>query len=427
MSRKERAIAAIRHAIAAACAVRRRPPGVEYSRRWGLQLEGLLRAAAQERSGLAERVLAGVLLAVAIAGAVLIPRLLVGPTPRHELGVGAPSMTVPPVVLAPGVPKQKSQPQAAAGPRNHATHDRVVPSASASQPSAPATSPAAHRPPATQSRPHAQPQPHSQPQPTIHALTPISLASGATTCDGTYSGTGKDVVVPSGATCVLVDGTVITHDLTVSPGGTLIDPAVTIGHDLVAHSPAGISIDGDSVGHDLRIEGLSGSAGGPNRICNTKVGHDLVVQGGLASAGPFAVGGGCPDGGNTVGHDLVVGHNANTVALAGNSVGHDLRVDGATASHSAPPKRHAPAPPHPAPKPKPPKPHHEPKPPKPHHEPKLPEPPKQHDKPKPHPDHAKPAHASPPPKPHPDHPKPPQSPPPKPGHEAEPHGHGHGH
>jgi cell division septation protein DedD len=150
----------------------------------------------------------------------------------------------------------------------------------------------------------------------------------------------------------------------VSPGGTLIDSAVTVGHNLVAHSPAGISIDGGSVGHDLRIEGLSGSAGGQNRISNTTVGHDLVVEG-----------------------------NANAVALAGNSVGHDLRVDGATASNHAAPK--PPAPPHPAPKPKPPKPHHE---------PKLPEPPKSQDKPKPQ-----------------------HTPPPKPVHEAEQHTDGHGH
>ena len=92
----------------------------------------------------AERVLAGVLLAVAVAGAVLIPRLLVGPSPQHELGVGAPSMTGPPVVLAPVIPAHKSQPQVAAGPQIHATHVGVVPSASASQPAAqprPAISP----------------------------------------------------------------------------------------------------------------------------------------------------------------------------------------------------------------------------------------------------------------------------------------------
>ena len=94
MSRKERVVAAIRLVIAAAGAVRRRPPAVN-SRRWGFPTERLLRATAQVRSGLAERVLAGVLLAVAVAGAVLIPRLLVGPSPQHELGVGAPSVTGP--------------------------------------------------------------------------------------------------------------------------------------------------------------------------------------------------------------------------------------------------------------------------------------------------------------------------------------------
>jgi outer membrane biosynthesis protein TonB len=294
--------------------------------------------AAIKRVIAAERVLAGILLAVAVAGAVLIPRLLVGPSPQHELGVGAPSMTGPPVVLAPGLPAQRSQPQAAAGPQSHVTHAGVVPSAGTSQPAAqprPATSPAVHGPP-PRTQPLPQPQPPTQPNtpPTPRALAPTPLAAKTTTCNGTFSGTGKDVVVPSGATCVLVHGTAITHDLTVSPGGTLIDPAVTVGHDLVAHSPAGISIDGGSVGHDLRIEGLSGSAGVQNRICNTTVGHDLVVEG-----------------------------NANAVALAGNSVGHDLRVGGATASRHAAPK-----------------------PPKPHHEPKLsepPKPPKPQDKPKP--------------------------------------------
>ena len=329
--------------------------------------------AAMRRVIAAERVLAGILLAVAVAGAVLIPRLLVGPSPQHELGVGAPSMTGPPVVLAPGLPAQKSQPQAAAGPQNHATRAGVVPSASTSQPAAqprPATSPAVDGPPP---RTQPLPQPPAQPDtpPTPHALAPTPLAPKTTTCNGTFSGTGKDVVVPSGATCVLVHGTAITHDLTVSPGGTLIDAAVTVGHDLVAHSPAGISIDGGSVGHDLRIEGLRGSAGVQSRICNTTVGHDLVVEG-----------------------------SANAVSLAGNSVGHDLRVDGATASHHAVPEPPAPPPPHPHPAPKP-------KPPKPHHEPKLPEPPK-------------------PPKSQ-DKPKPQHTPPPKPVHEADQHAGGHGH
>lgn len=277
----------------------------------------------------AERVLAGVLLAVAVAGAVLIPRLLVGPSPQHELGAGAPSLTGPPVVLAPGLPAHKSQAQAAAGPQTHSAHVGVVPSASTSQPEArpqPATSPAAHgAPPRTQPRPQSPPPAQPETPPAPHALVPTPLAPKTTTCNGTFSGTGKDVAVPGGATCVLVHGTTVTHDLRVSPGGTLIDQAVTVGHDLVADSPAGISIDGDSVGHDLRIEGLTGSAGAQGRICNTTVGHDLVVAG-----------------------------NADAVAVAGNSVGHELRIGGATASHHA-----------------------------------VPKPPKSHDRPKPPPGHSK--------------------------------------
>jgi hypothetical protein len=237
MSRKERVVAAIRLLIAAAGAVRRLPPAVN-SLRWGLPAERLSRVAAQARRGLAERVLAGVLLAVAVTGAVLIPQLLVGPSPQHELGVGAPSVTGPPVVLAPGLPAQKSQPQAAAGLQSHATHVGVVTSAStSSQPAAqelPVTSPAARRPPGAQPRP--QPQPEAQS--TIHALTPVALAPGAPTCNGTYSDTGKDVVVPSGATCP--------------------DRGNRAGHDLVVVGNANaVARAGNSVRHDLRIDGAA--------------------------------------------------------------------------------------------------------------------------------------------------------------------------
>jgi hypothetical protein len=155
---------------------------------------------------------------------------------------------------------------------------------------------------------------------------PVStLASGTTSCNGTFSGTGKDVTVPSGATCILARGTTVAHDLTVEPGGTLIAAGVTVGHDLRASNPAGIAISGDRVGHDLRVDGISGSAtGGRNYISGSSVGHDMVVQGGLGSAGPFAVGG--ADGGNSVGHDLVVAGNRNTVTVTGNSVGHRSRL-----------------------------------------------------------------------------------------------------
>jgi hypothetical protein len=165
-----------------------------------------------------------------------------------------------------------------------------------------------------------------QPVPPTSVLV-SNLASGTTSCVGTFDGTGKDVTVPSGATCVLVRGTTVTHDLTVEPGGTLIAPGVAVGHDLRASSPAGIAVSGDRVGHDLRIDGITGSAiHGRNYISGTAVGHDLVVQGGLGSAGPLAVGAACVGGGDEVGHDLVVAGNRNAVTVAGNSVGHDTRL-----------------------------------------------------------------------------------------------------
>jgi hypothetical protein len=188
-------------------------------------------------------------------------------------------------------------------------------------------------------------------------------------CDGTYRGTGKNVTVPSGATCVLTAGTTVTHDVIVAAGGTLIDPTVNIRHDLLAQNPAGIVISGDSIGHDLRVEGLGGSATeAGNNICGTEVGHDLVVDGGLGSAGALLIGS-CPNGGNSVGHDLVisdnvnaivvdnnsVGHdlvvsgNADTVVGTGNSVGHELRVDDATTSHQ--PEQQQKPKPKPGPKP----------------------------------------------------------------------------
>ena len=183
-------------------------------------VEGLSRAGAHARRGLAERLLAGGLLAVAVAGAFLMPRLLVGPSLQRELGVGAPSMAVPPVVLAPALPAQKSQPQAAVGPQSQATRIAVVPSASTSQSTGqghPATSPVASRPPAAQSPPQAQPQPPSQTQPTINALTPAPPASGSPTEHG--KAVGHDLVVPGRANAAAHAGKSVGHGLRV-PGAT---------------------------------------------------------------------------------------------------------------------------------------------------------------------------------------------------------------
>jgi hypothetical protein len=49
------------------------------------------------------------------------------------------------------------------------------------------------------------------------------------------------------------------------------------------------------------------------------------VRSGLGSAGRFGVG--RTGGGNTVGHDLVVAGNGNTVTVTDNSLGHHFRFN----------------------------------------------------------------------------------------------------
>ncbi len=142
-----------------------------------------------------------------------------------------------------------------------------------------------------------------------------TLNAGTTTCAGTYSGTGKDVVVPAGATCTLVTSAHVTHDVQVKQGGTLIDQGATIDHDLSADHAAGIQMTGDSVGHDLSISGLGGSAAGGNYVRNVTVDHDLTVQDNTA---PIVVSG------NKAGHDLKAQNNRpGGITVSGNSAGHD--------------------------------------------------------------------------------------------------------
>jgi hypothetical protein len=385
--------------------------------------------------GIVKRLLAGVLLGTAVGAAVLMPRLLVEPDATAGLGLRSIGTSAPAYVRAapaPALPGAKGSGSfvtaGPAPPTRIVIHTVTVPTAtpSTTMRSAPASTGASLHPghsttpqPPSQPQPQPTPQPATQPQPptsqpTGRGLTLTPLQPGTTVCNGTYGGTGADVIVPSGATCMLASGTTVTHDVTVEPGGTLIDPDVTVVHDLVAHSPAGIGINNDIVGHDLRIDGISGGAdGGGNYICGTTVGHDLVIQGGLSSASRFVVGSGsgCSSGVNTVGHDLVVAANMNAVAVGLNSVGHSTRVQGSSVTLAVPPpqppgpKHGKPKPPTPADRPPPP-----PKAPKPHDEPAPPPPPKPHDEPKPpkH-DHPTPPEPPKPPKPHDQH-QPPKGP-----------------
>lgn len=128
------------------------------------------------------------------------------------------------------------------------------------------------------------------------------LAAGSTTCNGWFTGTGKDVSVPAGAVCHLLAGSSVSHDLVVQPGGLLVADQI-------------------DVGHDLKIAG-----GGGSRVCGSRVGHDLTLESG--SGAPILIGDGANGcaAGNSVDHDLVVQGNADQVDVGNNGVGHDLKV-----------------------------------------------------------------------------------------------------
>jgi len=140
------------------------------------------------------------------------------------------------------------------------------------------------------------------------------LAPGTTTCNGPFSGTGTNVIVPAGASCTLLAQTHVTHDVTVALGGTLSDLGSRIDHDLTGNQPAGIQVAGATVGHNLTINGITGSPPGGNYIRDASVANDLVVQNAVAALTISL---------NTVGHDLIVqGNRPGGVTISGNSAGH---------------------------------------------------------------------------------------------------------
>ena len=181
-----------------------------------------------------------------------------------------------------------------------------------------------------------------------------SAAAPNANCTGPLAGTYQDVTVPAGDTCSISSATTILHDLTLQTSSNLVDFGAAIGHDIRGGSPASIEIGGVSggvpgtVGHDIAIEGLSGTSatGNGNYICNQHVGHDVVVTDAAASAtelfigDPGVVGGNLYGCGNQIGHDLVAQNNADMLNISGNNpsdflapnagIGHDLTVTGNT-------------------------------------------------------------------------------------------------
>jgi hypothetical protein len=172
-----------------------------------------------------------------------------------------------------------------------------------------------------------------------------TLSPSNTNCSGDYGGSGKQVTVLKGQTCILLAGTKVSGNVSVMPAGSLIDEGATIGGNLTATSPRGIQVEASSViGHELEIKGMTGSnEGATNFICGASIGGSLsflntaarpeMVIGGesdhkITSDRPAEVGDEpeqCP--GNEIGHNLTVENNADDVAVSGNTVGASLLAE----------------------------------------------------------------------------------------------------
>ncbi len=161
------------------------------------------------------------------------------------------------------------------------------------------------------------------------------LGSGTTSCSGVFSGSGGQLVVPSGAVCTLFPGSHLSGNVQVGQGGSFNDPGAVIGGNLQATNAASIELaGGGSIGGNLQVTGLSGHpAGSDDGLCNTKVGGNVLVEGDGAGA-PVDIGnlGACSGApALTVGGNLQVESNAGPVTVGGNTVNGNLQVQSNTA------------------------------------------------------------------------------------------------
>jgi len=159
------------------------------------------------------------------------------------------------------------------------------------------------------------------PAPPAEPLNPRS-----TSCNGTYSGSGREVTVPAGALCRLLAGTVVSGNLHVERGGALVEQGVVIAGNLQADGAASIRIGGGgSIGGDLQMQGLTA---GPDSLCDTIVKGNVQVQDDGPNA-PLHIGdlGACAGGpGLTVGGNLEVQNSAADITVAGNAVRGNLQL-----------------------------------------------------------------------------------------------------
>jgi hypothetical protein len=151
---------------------------------------------------------------------------------------------------------------------------------------------------------------------------PAAMADD-TRCDGVLPpGVYDNVVVPSGASCVIV-GAEIRGNLKAEPGSLIIDVRnSTIHGNVEGDSFASFDLHGSMVGGDVTLKKFNTNV----QVCGTQVRQDLQVEEGRGRVELGSPATGCAA--NEVGENLQAYKNLITVYLAidGNMVGKNLQV-----------------------------------------------------------------------------------------------------
>jgi hypothetical protein len=141
-------------------------------------------------------------------------------------------------------------------------------------------------------------------------------------CNGAFTGTAHDLVVPAGGDCEVTDAT-IEHDVILQDEAGAGITRTSVGNDVVFHEFAGADITDSRVGHD--VVGLGEESGAD--VLRSTIGHDMRLLG---------LGGGTHLESVSIGRDLVAsnpqsiqtGHNAPNTPGGPVKVGRDVVIDG---------------------------------------------------------------------------------------------------
>ena len=143
------------------------------------------------------------------------------------------------------------------------------------------------------------------------ATAPQALAE-ATRCRGALGAvTVDDLLVPSGATCIL-DGTIVRGNISVRSGATLDATRVSVRGNIQSDEHAAVGVDGASkVGGSIQLR-----RGGAFSILDTAVGGDIQVDENRGASSLDA---------NTVGDDVHVIRHRDGVTITNNQIDGNLQ------------------------------------------------------------------------------------------------------